>query len=91
VVGGAGGGDDHLALALGQAAFTVHALGHHQGIVVGKKGTPFRRAAGKGQKHVGDEPGFFLHFQNAGADVFGQGVQVGKGVTGVHACLLSEC
>ena len=82
LVGGAGGGHDHFAVALGQVTFLLE----HQGIVVGKKGAPLRRSAGKGQKHVGDEAGLFLHLQDAGADVFGKVVQCGEGVAWVHGC-----
>jgi len=86
LIGGAGGGDDHLALALGQAAF----LFEHERIVVRKEGAPFRRAAGKREEHVGDEPCLLLHFKNPRADVLGQGVQVGEGVA-AHGGLLGFC
>jgi len=80
----AGGGHDHLALALGQAAFTPHRLGHHQGVVVGKKGPPLGWATGKSQKYIGHKPGFFLHLQHLGFDVVGQVIDFGGGVAGVH-------
>ena len=68
MVGGAGGGDNHLPLALGEA--TVFA--QHQSVVVCKKCPPFSRATGQGQKHIGHKTRFVLHFQNLGADVFRQ-------------------
>src|SRR5690606_28481816 len=90
VVGGAGRGDDHLALAFAQAGFPAGGLRHHERIVVGEKGTPLGRPAGEGQKHVGHEAGLFLDFQDPGADVLGQGVQLGQRVAVVgcaHRCL----
>lgn len=77
---------DHLALALGQAAFFLE----HEGIVVGEKGAPFGRAARKGQEDVGNEACLFLHFKDAGADVLGQAGQFGLGVAGGGhvSCLL---
>ncbi len=68
VVGGAGGGDNHLAVALAQA----RVLFEHQRVVVGKKGPPFGRAPRQGQKDIGHKAGFFLDFQHLGADVVGQ-------------------
>ncbi|MNT61373.1 hypothetical protein D3C72_1990160 [compost metagenome] len=83
LVGGTGGGHDHLALALGQAAFFLE----HECVVIRKERTPLGRAAGKRQEHVGDKARFLLHFHDACADVFGQGVQVGKRVA-AHGGLL---
>ncbi|MCY1543482.1 hypothetical protein D9M68_793020 [compost metagenome] len=83
VVGGAGGGDDHLAIALGEAAFATCGFGRHQRIVVGEEGTPLGRAARQRQEHVGHEAGFFLHLQDLGLEVLRQGVEVGQGVAGI--------
>ena len=66
VVGGTGGGDDHLAIAFGQVAIFLE----HQGIVVREKRPPFCWATRQRQKHIGNEARFFLHFQHFGADVF---------------------
>ncbi len=81
VVGRAGGGDDHLAVTLGQVAVAAHRLGHHQGIVVGKERTPFGRAAGERQKYIGHKACLFLHLQNLDANVIGQIFQLGVGVS----------
>ena len=87
LVGRAGGSDDHLALALGQAAFFLE----HECVVVGEKRPPLGRAARKRQKHVGDEARLLLHLKDAGADVLGQGVQIGKRVARGHGgCLLTN-
>ena len=86
LVGRAGRGDYHLALTLGQAAFFLE----HQRIVIGKKGSPLRGAARKGQKHIGNEAGLFLNCSDALLDVFGQMVQVGEGIAVFHSiCLLA--
>ena len=84
LVGCAGGGDDHLAVALAQVAAAAGAFGLHQRVVVGEEGAPFGRAARQAQEHVRHKAGFFLHGQHLGLDVVGQGVQVGKRVTGGH-------
>ena len=81
-----GGGDDHLALAPGQPAFFLE----HQRIVAGEERAPLGRAPCKGQKDVGDETGFLLYGKDARADVFGQGVQVGKRVARVHGVSLAR-
>ena len=49
LVGAAGGGDDHLAIAFGEVAGAARTLGFHERIVVRKKRAPFGRAAGKPQ------------------------------------------
>lgn len=76
LVGRAGGGDDHLALALGEAAFLLE----HEGVVVGEEGAPLGRASREGEKDIGNEAGLFLHFEDAGADVLGQAGQFGLGI-----------
>ena len=78
LIDAAGGGDDHFALAFGQIAFFFG----HEGIVVGKKCPPFRRAAGQAEENIGNETGFFLYFQNTRADVFRQIFQGRKRVAG---------
>ena len=89
-VGRAGGGDNHFALAFGQRTVGVAAFFlDHQRIVVRKKSAPFSRTAGQRQKHVGHEAGLFLHFQNFGLKVVGQGVDVGHGITNGHGLSLS--
>ena len=66
VIGGTGGGNDHLAVALGEMAIFLE----HQGIVVREKRPPFRRSARQRQKHIRNKARFFLNFQHFGADVF---------------------
>ena len=71
---GAGSGDhDHLALRLGQAAVLVH-----QGIMIGEERTKFVGPICQREKHIGNEPGFFLHRENAVADIGRQFVE-GRG------------
>ena len=84
VVGGTGGGDDHFTLALGQATVFTQ----HQGIVVSEKCPPFSRATRQGQKHIGHKTGFFLNFQDFGADVFRQVFDL-RGRVAVH--IVSIC
>ena len=67
VVGGTGGGDDHLAVALGEMAIFLE----HQGIVVCEKRPPFSGATRQRQKHIRNKARFFLYFQHFGSDVFG--------------------
>ncbi|MNT70577.1 hypothetical protein D3C72_2089820 [compost metagenome] len=77
----AGGGDDHLAVALGERAFFLQ----HQRVVVREEGPPLGGAARKAEEHVGHEAGLFLHGKDRGADVVGQVFQFGEGVArGVH-------
>ena len=84
VVGRAGGGHDHLAVALGEVAV----LFEHQRVVIVEKRAPFGGASCQRQKHIGHEARFFLHFQNLGAHVLGQILEVGVGVA-AHVCLHS--
>ena len=72
----AGGDHNHLALGLAQLAGLVH-----QRVVVGKKGAKLIRPVRQGEKHIRDKTGFFLHGQDARAQVFGQGVQFRHGKT----------
>ena len=70
---GAGGRDhDHLALGLGQAAVLVH-----QRVVIGEERPKFIGAVGQRQEHVRDEAGFFLHREQAAADIVRQFVDGG--------------
>ena len=85
VVGSAGGGDDHLAIALGEA----RVLFEHQGIVVGKKRPPFGRAACQGQKNVGYKAGLTLDFEHFGANILGQILEFGGGVAAHDGSFLS--
>ena len=78
LVSGAGGGDDHLAVALGQAGVFFE----HQGVVVGKKSAPLGRASRQCQKHGGHKTGLFLDFEHFRADVVGQVFEFGERVTG---------
>ena len=77
VIGGTGGGNDHLAVALGEMAIFLE----HQGIVVREKRPPFSRATRQRQKNIRNKARFFLNFQHFGADVFGQSVEIGEGVS----------
>ena len=67
VVGAGHGHDDHLALGLGEAR-----IAQHQRVVVGEEGAKLVRTVGECQEDVGDEPGFFLHFEHSRANVVGQ-------------------
>jgi hypothetical protein len=65
---GAGGRDhDHLALGLGQTAVPFH-----QGVVIGKERAEFVGPISQRQEDVRNEAGFFLHREQAGADIFRQ-------------------
>ena len=86
LVSRAGGGDDHLAFALGQAGFGAQ----HERVVVRKKRPPLGRAARQHQKNIGHKARFLLHLHNLLANVLGQGVQVGQGVAGHKGILLGQ-
>jgi hypothetical protein len=57
LIGSAGGGDDHFALALAETAVLLE----HQRIVVGKEGAPLGRPASKGQKNIGNKARLLLY------------------------------
>jgi len=66
---------DHFPLRLTQTA-----LFPHERIVIGDKGPKLVGPVRQSQKNVGNETGFFLYFQNAVANVFGQFVERGDGI-----------
>ena len=78
VIGGAGGSDDHLAVALAEAGF----FAQHQCIVVCKKSAPFGWATRQSEENIRDESGLLLDFQYLGLDVLWQIEYGGRGVTG---------
>lgn len=67
LVGSGGGDDDHLALALGEAA----AFPQHQRIVVREEGTALVGPMRQRKEDVRHKAALLLHLQDARADVFG--------------------
>ena len=67
VVRRAGGDDDHLLLAFGQARRL-----EHQRIVIGEERAELVGSMGQGEEDVGDETRFLLHLEDPSAQVFGQ-------------------
>ena len=67
LVGAAGGDDDHLLLALGEAR-----VAQQQRVVVGEEGAELGRPMREGEEHVRHEAGLLLHRQDLRADVVGQ-------------------
>ena len=74
LIGARGRDHDHLALGLGQAAVLVH-----QRVVIGEERAEFVGPVSQRQEHVRDEAGFLLHREQAGADIFRQLVDGGRG------------
>jgi hypothetical protein len=53
--------------------------------VIGEKGPKLVGSMGQAQEDVGNETGLFLYRQNAVADIFGQIVERGDGITADRA------
>ncbi len=75
------GDHDHFPLGLGQAAVLFH-----QRVMEGEEGAPLGGTMRQGEEDVGNEAGFFLHLEDAGADVRGQVFQFGYRVAADGWC-----